>query len=191
MELATVSIGQKVSDFELEAYINEEFKKIKLSDYVGKWVALIFYPADFTFVCPTELEEAARYYPEFQKIGAEIMSISTDTAFVHKAWHDHSPAIAKVQYPMLADPTGRVCRQFGTYIEGEGIALRGTFLIDPEGVLKTIEIHDNAIGRSTKELLRKLQAAQFVATHSGNVCPAAWEPGQETLTPGIDLVGKL
>ena len=191
METVTVSIGQKVPDFELEAYVNDEFKKIKLSDYKGTWVALIFYPADFTFVCPTELEEAAKYYPEFQKVGAEIMSVSTDTAFVHKAWHDNSPAIAKVQYPMLADPTGRVCRMFGTYIEREGLALRGTFIIDPEGVLKTIEIHDNSIGRSAKELLRKMKAAQFVATHGGNVCPAGWEPGDETLKPGIDLVGKI
>jgi len=191
METSSVSIGQQVPDFELDAYINDEFTKIKLSKYRGKWVALIFYPADFTFVCPTELEEAAKYYPEFKKLKAEIMSISTDTAFVHKAWHDNSPAIAKVQYPMLADPTGRVCRMFGTYIENEGLSLRGTFVIDPKGVLKTIEIHDNSIGRSAKELLRKLKAAQFVATHSGNVCPASWEPGDDTLKPGIKLIGKI
>ena len=191
MEMTPVCIGKKVSDFELEAYHDEEFKKVKLSDYRGKWVALIFYPADFTFVCPTELEEAAAYYPEFKKLGAEIMSISTDTAFVHKAWHDSSPAIAKVRYPMLADPTGRVCRMFGTYIEDEGLSLRGTFLIDPKGILKTIEVHENSIGRSAKELLRKVRAAKFVATHSGNVCPAGWEPGDDTLKPGIDLVGKI
>lgn len=191
MEIKTVSIGQPVADFELEAYVNDEFKKIKLSDYKGTWVALIFYPADFTFVCPTELEEAAKYHEEFKGLGAEIMSVSTDTAFVHKAWHDNSPAIGTVKYPMLADPTGMVCRQFGTYIEAEGLSLRGTFLIDPEGVLKTIEIHDNSIGRSARELVRKLKAAQFVATHSGNVCPASWEPGEDTLKPGIDLVGKI
>ncbi len=191
MEIKTVSIGQPVADFELEAYVSDEFKKIKLSDYKGTWVALIFYPADFTFVCPTELEEAAKYHEEFRGLGAEIMSVSTDTAFVHKAWHDNSPAIGTVKYPMLADPIGAVCRQFGTYIEAEGLSLRGTFLIDPEGVLKTIEIHDNSIGRSARELLRKLKAAQFVATHSGNVCPASWEPGEDTLKPGIDLVGKI
>jgi peroxiredoxin (alkyl hydroperoxide reductase subunit C) len=191
MDMNPVCIGQKVSDFELEAYVNDEFTKVKLSDYRGKWVALIFYPADFTFVCPTELEEAATYHAEFKKLGAEIMSVSTDTAFVHKAWHDTSPAIAKVKYPMLADPTGRVCRMFGTYIDDEGLSLRGTFIIDPKGVLKTIEIHDNAIGRSAKELLRKVRAAKFVASHSGNVCPASWEPGDDTLKPGIDLVGKI
>ncbi|MEK7110642.1 MAG: redoxin domain-containing protein [Patescibacteria group bacterium] len=186
-----VAINARVPDFELEAYYEDDFKKIKLSDYKGKWVALIFYPADFTFVCPTELEEAAMHHEEFKKLGAEVMSVSTDTAFAHKAWHDTSPAIAKVKYPMLADPTGNVCRLFGTYIEGEGLSLRGTFIIDPDGVLKTIEIHENSIGRSTKELLRKVQAAKFVREHGGNVCPANWEPGKDTLKPGADLVGKI
>ncbi|MEK7174497.1 MAG: redoxin domain-containing protein [Patescibacteria group bacterium] len=186
-----VAINARVPDFELEAYYEDDFKKIKLSDYKGKWVVLIFYPADFTFVCPTELEEAAMHHEEFKKLGAEVMSVSTDTAFAHKAWHDTSPAIAKVKYPMLADPTGNVCRLFGTYIEGEGLSLRGTFIIDPDGVLKTIEIHENSIGRSTKELLRKVQAAKFVREHGGNVCPANWEPGKDTLKPGADLVGKI
>ncbi len=186
-----VAINVRVPDFELEAYYEDDFKKIKLSDYKGKWVVLIFYPADFTFVCPTELEEAAMHHEEFKKLGAEVMSVSTDTAFAHKAWHDNSPAITKVKYPMLADPTGNVCRLFGTYIEGEGLSLRGTFVIDPDGVLKTIEIHENSIGRSTKELLRKVQAAKFVREHGGNVCPANWEPGKDTLKPGADLVGKI
>ena len=186
-----IQINQEIPDCELEAFQNEEIKRIKLSDYRGKWLVLIFYPADFTFICPTELEEAANYYEEFKKLGAEILSVSTDTVFVHKAWHDQSPAIGKVQYPMVADPTGRLCRAFGTYIEEEGISLRGSFIIDPDGILKAYEIHANNIGRSAKELLRKLQAAVFVREHTEQVCPASWEPGAETLTPGLDLVGKI
>ena len=186
-----ININSIVPDFELEAFYNNEIKKIKLSDYKGKWVVLIFYPADFTFVCPTELEDAENHYEEIKGLGGEIMSISTDTAFVHKAWHDSSPAIGKITYPMLSDPTGKVAKIFGTYIEDEGLSLRGTFIIDPDGILKTIEIHDNNIGRSAKELVRKLQAAKFVREHDGNVCPASWEPGEKTLTPGVDLIGKI
>jgi len=186
-----ININSIVPDFELDSYQNNEIKKIKLSDYKGKWVILIFYPADFTFVCPTELEDAAMHYEEVKALGGEIMSLSTDTAFVHKAWHDGSPAIAKVKYPMLADPTGNTSKMFGTYIESEGLSLRGTFIIDPDGVLKTIEIHDNNIGRSAKEMVRKLQAAKFVREHSGSVCPANWEPGKDALKPGIDLIGKI
>ncbi|MEK7574187.1 MAG: alkyl hydroperoxide reductase subunit C [Patescibacteria group bacterium] len=185
------TINTVVPDFELDAYQNNEIKKIKLSDYRGKWVVLIFYPADFTFVCPTELEDAAAHYAEFQKLGAEVMSISADTAFAHKAWHDISPAIAKVRYPMLADPTGNIARQFGVYIDAEGLALRGTFIIDPDGVIKTIEIHNNSIGRSIDETMRKLEAAQFVRDHKGNVCPANWKPGKDTLKPSPDLIGKI
>ncbi len=186
-----ININTNVPDFELDSYQQNEIKKVKLSDFRGQWVILIFYPADFTFVCPTELEDAAKHYEEVKKLGGEIMSISTDTAFVHKAWHDSSPAIGKIEYPMLADPTGNVSRLFGTYIEEEGQSLRGTFIVDPDGVLKTIEIHDNNIGRSAKELVRKLQAAKFVRENKGNVCPASWEPGEETLQPGIDLIGKI
>lgn len=186
-----MNINTQVPDFELEAYHDFDIKKIKLSDYLGKWVVLIFYPADFTFVCPTELEDAGKYYNQVKELGGEIMSISTDTAFVHKAWHDSSPAIGTIKYPMLADPTGRVAKMFGTYIEEEGMSLRGTFVIDPEGKLKTIEIHDNSIGRSAKEMVRRLQAAQFVHEHGDNVCPASWEPGNDTLKPGVDLIGKI
>ncbi len=186
-----ININTIVPDFELDSYQNNDIKKIKLSDYKGKWVVLIFYPADFTFVCPTELEDASNHYNEVVGLGGEIMSISTDTAFVHKAWHDSSPSIGKINYPMLADPTGSVCKSFGTYIESEGLSLRGTFIIDPDGVLKTIEIHDNNIGRSAKEMVRKLEAAKFVREHDSNVCPASWEPGEETLKPGINLIGKI
>ena len=189
--MTPVKIGHVVEDFEAEAYHDEKVKKIKLSDYKGKWVVLLFYPADFTFICPTELEEAANFYPEYKKLNAEVLSVSTDTVFVHKAWHDHSPSIKKITYPMLADPTGKVCRQFETYIEEEGLSLRGTFIIDPDRILKSIEIHDNSIGRCAQESLRKLQAAKFVKEHPGNVCPASWEPGKKTLKPGLDLVGKI
>ena len=164
---------------------------MKISDFKGKWLVLLFYPADFTFIYPTELEEAADYYEEFKKAGAEILSVSTDTAFVHKAWHDHSPAIKKIQYPMVADPAAKLCRYFDTYLDDEGISLRGSFIIDPDGVIKAIEIHDNSIGRSAEEILRKLQAAIFVRGHEGEVCPANWRPGKKTLRPELDLVGRI
>ena len=186
-----VKIGREIPDFEVEIYHQDEVKKVKLSDYRGKWVVLLFYPADFTFVCQTELEDAAALYGEFQKLGAEILSVSTDTAFVHKAWHDASAAIGKVEYPMVADPTGQLSRAFGVYIEDAGLALRGTFIVDPDGVLKTMEVHDLGIGRSAKEALRKLHAANFVREHGDQVCPANWEPGSDTLKPGMDLVGKI
>ncbi len=190
-----IQIGQKIDDFiddfEFEVYQNNEIKKVKLSSYQGKWLVLLFYPADFTFICPTELEEAAEYYDEFKREGAEILSISTDTVFVHKAWHDNSPSIAKLAYPMVADPTARLCRYFGTDVEDIGLSLPGTFIIDPEGVLKAMDIHDNSIGRSAEETLRKLQAASFVRQHQGEVCPASWKPGKKTLKPGLELVGKI
>jgi peroxiredoxin len=186
-----VKVGQKIEDFEFEAYQKDDIKTMKLSDYKGKWLVLLFYPADFTFICPTELEEAADRYSEFKEAGAEIVSVSTDSTFVHKAWHDQSPAIKKIQYPMGADPAGRLCRYFETYIEKEGVSLRATFIIDPDGILKAMEIHDNSIGRSAEEILRKLQAAIFVRGHEGEVCPAGWRPGKKTLTPGLDLVGRI
>ncbi len=186
-----IKINQTIPDLELEAFHNGEIEKVKLSEHRGKWLILVFYPADFTFICPTELGEIADHYEEFKKLDAEVMSVSTDTAFVHKAWHDNSPTIKKIKFPMLADPGGKLCREFGTYIEDEGLSLRGTFIINPDGILKAFELHDNSIGRSAKELLRKLQAAKFVREHAGEVCPASWEPGKETLKPGLDLVGKI
>lgn len=187
----TSLIGTELPDLELKIYHEDKEKKIKLSDYRGKWLALIFYPADFTFICPTELEEAAELYPKFKAEGAEVMSVSTDTVFVHKAWHDHSPAIKKISFPMIADPTAQLCRSLGTYIENEGLSLRASFIIDPDGIVKAYEVHHNDIGRSGAELLRKLQAAKFVREHGGEVCPAKWQPGDKTLTPGLDLVGKI
>ncbi len=184
-------IGKPAPEFTAEIFHNEDTKRIHLKDYYGKWIVLFFYPADFTFVCPTELEALADNYEEFKKIGAEVLSISTDTVFVHKAWHDHSEAVKKIKFPMVADPTGNISRAYGTYIPEEGLSLRGTFLIDPDGVLKTIEIHDNGIGRSSVELLRRLKAAQFVRKNGDQVCPMNWEPGKKTLKPGLDLVGKI
>ncbi|MFA6991675.1 MAG: alkyl hydroperoxide reductase subunit C [Candidatus Gracilibacteria bacterium] len=184
-------IGKNIPDFEVDIYQKEQFKKVKLSDFLKKWLVLFFYPADFTFVCPTELEELANNYEQFKKLNTEILSISTDTTFVHKAWHDNSPAIKKIEFPMVADPTAKLTKAFGVYIENEGLARRGTFVIDPDGVLVAYEIHSNNIGRSSDELLRKIQAAQFVRENGGEVCPANWRPGSKTLKPGIDLVGKI
>jgi len=187
-----VKIGDTISDITLDAFFEKDLKKIKLSDYKGKWMVLLFYPADFTFVCPTELEEAADNYEDFKKLNAEILSISTDTAFAHKAWHDNSPAIGKIAFPMLADPTGNMCKEFGTYIDKEGLSLRATFIIDPDQKVIACDIHDNSIGRNIKEVLRKLQAASFVReNHGALVCPASWKPGDKTLKPGVDLVGKI
>ncbi len=186
-----LKIGDKVPDIEVEAYQNDEVKKIRISDFKGKWLVLIFYPADFTFVCPTELQEAAECYDEFKKLGAEVCSVSTDTVFVHKAWHDHSEAIKTIRFPMLADPGGKLCKEFGTYIDDQGLSLRGSFIIDPDGILRAFEMNDNSIGRNAHELLRKVQAAKFVRENKGLVCPASWEPGKKTLKPGLDLVGKI
>ncbi len=186
-----VKIGNPIPDFELDAYHEDEIKKVRLSDYRGKWLIIAFYPADFTFVCPTELEELAEYYDKIKELGAEVLSVSTDTAYVHKAWHDTSKAISKVRYPMLADPSGKMCRAFGTYLEEEGLSLRATFIVDPDGILKAMDIHDNSIGRSAKEIIRKLQASIYVSQHEGEVCPASWEPGKETLKADISLVGKI
>lgn len=186
-----ININEKVPEFSAKALHEERIKNLKSSDYVGRWLVVFFYPGDFTFVCPTELEELAENYEKFKELNAEILSVSTDSEFVHKAWHDHSPAIKKVQFPMLADPSGKLSKLFGTYIEEEGVSLRGTFIIDPDGILKAFEVHDNSIGRSANELTRKLEAAQFVREHGGEVCPASWTKGKETLKPGLDLVGKI
>lgn len=184
-------INSKIPDFKAQAYHKNEFKTVTQNDLKGKWSILFFYPADFTFVCPTELGDMADKYSEFQKMGVEVYSVSTDTHFTHKAWHDASDTIKKINYPMLADPTGHLSRALGVYIEEEGLAYRGTFVVDPEGKIKVAEIHDNGIGRNADELLRKVQAAQFIAKHPNEVCPAKWKPGAETLKPGLDLVGKI
>lgn len=186
-----IKINDKAPEFNVKAFHEEKIKNIKLSDYKGKWVVLFFYPADFTFICPTELEDLAKNYETLKSLNCEVLSVSTDTEFVHKAWHDNSEAIKKIQFPMLADPTGKICKDYETYIEEEGLSLRATAIIDPDGILKSFEINDNSIGRGTPELIRKLKAAQFVREHEGQVCPVNWEEGGETLKPGLDLVGKI
>ncbi len=192
MESKELKINQQAPKFIAEALLDGEIKKLNLDEYKDKWVVLVFYPADFTFICPTELGSLADNYEEFKQLGVEIISVSTDTVFVHKAWQDSSETIKKITYPMLADPTGKICRAYGTYIEEEGLSLRGTFIIDPEGKLKAYELHENSIGRSSDELLRKVKAAKFVYENgNNNVCPANWQPGKETLKPGLDLVGKI
>lgn len=194
-----VRVGSPVPDFEFQAYQNEEIKTMSLASLRGKWVILMFYPADFTFVCPTELEDMAKLYPKFQALNAEVVSMSSDTVYTHKAWHDTSEAIKQVTYPMGADPSGKVGSAFGVLIEGgepaftpdEGLSQRGTFIIDPLGILRGAEITDGSIGRSAKETFRKLQAAQYVEAHQGKVCPASWEPGDDDMEPGLGLVGKI
>jgi len=184
-------INSQIKPFNATAYQNGKFIPVSAETLKGKWSVVVFYPADFTFVCPTELEDLAENYDEFKKLGVEVYSVSTDSHFAHKAWHDSSPAIGKVKYPMIGDPTATLARNFDVLIEEEGMALRGTFVINPEGQIKLCEIHDNGIGRDASELLRKVKAAQYVAAHPGEVCPAKWTEGEETLTPSLDLVGKI
>jgi len=189
--MTMTKIGDRLPDLTLTAYHNNDIHDLNLAETRGNWLILLFYPADFTFICPTELEDAAELYENFKAEGAEIMSVSTDSAFVHKAWHDQSPAIGKIEYPMLADPNAKLCNALGTYIEDEGVSTRATFIYNPEGELVSMEMHDNSIGRNVRETLRKLQAARYVSQADGEVCPAGWEPESDTLKPGLDLVGKI
>ena len=184
-------INTEVQPFKATAFHQGKFVEVTDASLKGQWSVVVFYPADFTFVCPTELEDLADHYAEFKKLGVELYAVSTDTHFSHKAWHDTSAAIGKVEYVMVGDPTGTITRHFDVMIEEEGLALRGTFLINPEGRIKLCEIHDNGIGRDASELLRKVKAAQYVASHPGEVCPAKWKEGDKTLKPSLDLVGKI
>jgi peroxiredoxin (alkyl hydroperoxide reductase subunit C) len=184
-------INSKVKEFKAMAFHNGKFVEVTENDLKGKWSIVMFYPADFTFVCPTELGDVADHYDKFREIGVEVYSVSTDTHFTHKAWHDTSDTIKKIKFPMIGDPTGRISRNFEVMIEEAGLALRGTFVINPEGIIKTMEVNDLGIGRSALELLRKVQAAQYVQDHQGEVCPASWKPGEKTLSPSLDLVGKI
>ena len=184
-------INAQVPEFKVQAFQKGEFKTVSNEDIKGKWAIFFFYPADFTFVCPTELVDLAGKYEELKKMGVKVFSVSCDTHFVHKAWYDTSDSIKKINYTMLADPLAVLAKGFGVYKEDEGVAYRGTFLVDPEGKIKIAEIQDNSIGRNADELVRKVSAAQFVESHPGEVCPAKWKQGEETLKPSIDLVGKL
>lgn len=191
-DMTLLSVGDTVPEsLTLHMFHDDQESKHDLKEYEGKWKIFFFYPADFSFVCPTELEEMANHYEEFVAENTEVFSVSTDTVYVHKAWKDASPSIQKITFPMVADPTGDLSMMFNTYIPEEGLSLRGTFIINPENKIVSAEINDNGIGRSAKELLRKLKAAKFVAEHGGQVCPASWEPGDNTLEPGMDLVGKI
>jgi NADH-dependent peroxiredoxin subunit C len=192
LQFERLTVGDEVpEELDFEVFQSEETKRISFKDLRGKWVVLMFYPKDFTFVCPTELEDMQKHYEAFQKEGAEVISMSTDTVFVHKAWHDNSPAIKTLTYPMGADPSHEVSELFGVLIPEEGVTHRGTFIISPDGIVKAFEVNHDAIGRNAKETLRKLKAAKYAGENPGNVCPANWDEGAETLKPGLDLVGKI
>ena len=184
-------INTQVQPFKANAFHNGKFIEVTEQSLKGQWSVLIFMPAAFTFNCPTEIEDAANNYAAFRDAGTEVYIVTTDTHFSHKVWHETSPAVGKAQFPLVGDPTHALTRAFGVHIEEEGLAYRGTFVIDPEGKIKVAEIHDNGIGRNADELVRKVQAAKFVAEHDGEVCPAKWRPGEETLKPGLNLVGKI
>lgn len=184
-------INSRIPEFSLQAFHEGKFKTVTDQDVLGKWSVFFFYPADFTFVCPTELVDIAEKYDYLKSIGVEVYSVSTDSHFTHKAWHDTSESIKKVQYPMLADHTGALSRAFGVLNEDDYLAYRGTFVANPEGIVKIVEVNDGPIGRNATELVRKIEAAQFVAQHDDEVCPANWEKGKETLKPSIDLVGLI
>lgn len=184
-------INSQAPEFKVNAYQDGKFKTVSSEDIKGKWALFFFYPADFTFVCPTELVDLASKYDELKKMGVEVFSVSCDSHYVHKAWADASESIKKIHYTMLADPIAVLAKGFGVYKEDEGVAYRGTFLVNPEGKVKLAEIQDNSIGRNADELLRKVKAAQFVAAHPDEVCPAKWHEGAETIKPSIDLVGKI
>lgn len=184
-------IGKTIEDFKVQAYVNNEFKEVTKEDVLGKWSVFFFYPADFTFVCPTELEDLANKYEDFKAINTEIYSVSCDSHFVHKAWHDASKTIQKIQYPMLADPTALLAKNFEVYIEADGMAERGSFIVNPEGVIVAYEVIAGNVGRNADELFRRVQASQFVHEHGDQVCPAKWQPGADTLKPSLDLVGII
>ena len=184
-------INKKVDDFSVQAYLDNKFVTVSKEDILGKWSVFFFYPADFTFVCPTELEDLANKYAEFKAAGCEIYSVSCDTHFVHKAWHDASDRIKKIQYPMLADPTHCLSKDFEVYIKKDGVAERGSFIVNPEGKIVSYEVSGGNVGRNADELFRKVQASQVVYAHGDVVCPAQWQPGAETLKPSLDLVGQL
>ncbi|WP_019831089.1 alkyl hydroperoxide reductase subunit C [Sphingomonas sp. PR090111-T3T-6A] len=184
-------LGTMIKPFKACSYKSGKFVTVTDAEISGRWAVFFFYPADFTYVCPTELEDLADNFDEFCRLGIDIFSVSTDTVYSHKVWHDISPAIAKVQFHMLADQGHIISSNFDVLRPGEGIADRGTFVVDPDGIIRIIEITSDGVGRSASELLRKIQAAQYVAANPGEVCPAKWEDGDETITPAPELVGRI
>lgn len=184
-------IDTKIKPFLAQAFHQGKFTTVSEEDVLGKWAIFFFYPADFTFVCPTELGDLADHYDELQKLGVEVYSVSTDTHFTHKAWHDSSETIGKINYTMIGDPTGTITRNFEVMREGQGLADRATFIVDPDGVIQAMEVTAEGIGRDAQDLLRKVKAALYVRAHPGEVCPAKWQEGEATLAPSLDLVGKI
>jgi NADH-dependent peroxiredoxin subunit C len=184
-------IGTEVLPFKANAFQQGKFIEVSDESFKGKWSVVCFYPADFTFVCPTELEDLQNQYATLKQLGVEVYSVSTDTHFTHKAWHASSPAIGKVEYIMIGDPSHTVSRNFDVLIEEEGLADRGTFIIDPDGIIQTVEITAGGIGRDASALVNKIKAAQYVRNNPGEVCPAKWQEGGQTLKPSLDLVGKI
>lgn len=184
-------IGTEVLPFKASAYHNGQFINVSEADFKGKWSVVCFYPADFTFVCPTELGDLQDQYETLKSLGVEVYSVSTDTHFTHKAWHDSSDTIGKITYIMIGDPSHTISRNFDVLIEADGLADRGTFIIDPDGVIQTVEINAGGIGRDASSLVNKIKAAQYVRNNPGEVCPAKWQEGGTTLKPSLDLVGKI
>ncbi|RDY71389.1 MULTISPECIES: alkyl hydroperoxide reductase subunit C [Halobacillus] len=184
-------IGKEVQPFQAKAFKNGDFVDVSEQNFKGQWSVVCFYPADFSFVCPTELEDLQNNYDALKELGAEVYSVSTDTHFVHKGWHDASEKINKITYAMIGDPSQQISRQFDVLNEEDGLAERGTFIIDPDGVIQTVEINAGGIGRDASSLIGKIKAAQYVRNNPGEVCPAKWEEGEDTLTPSLDLVGKI
>lgn len=186
-----IKLNDQAPTFKAMAMVDKDFKEVSLEDYKGKFVVLFFYPADFTFVCPTELEDMADNYETLKEMGVEVLSVSTDTHFVHLAWHNESPKIGKINFPMVADPDHSISKAYNVLRDGQGVADRATFVVDPEGLIKSVEITDEPIGRNATELVRKIQALQYARENPDQACPAKWTPGNDTLKPGKDLVGKL
>lgn len=184
-------IGKEILEFSAQAYVNETFVTVTQENLKGQWSIVCFYPADFTFVCPTELEDLQNQYDELKALGVEVYSVSTDTHFTHKAWHDSSDAIGKIKYTMIGDPAHVLSRNFDVLDENSGLADRGTFIIDPDGIVQAVEINAGGIGRDASILINKIKAAQYVRNNPKEVCPAKWQAGKETLKPGLDLVGKI
>jgi peroxiredoxin (alkyl hydroperoxide reductase subunit C) len=184
-------IGTEVKPFKASAFRCGEFIEVTNESLKGQWSVVCFYPADFTFVCPTELEDLQNQHQTLQRLGVEVYSVSTDTHFTHKAWHDSSPAIGKITYTMVGDPTQTITRNFDVLDESAGLAARATFIIDPDGIIQAVELNADGIGRDASVLVNKIKAAQYVRNHPGEVCPAKWQEGTATLKPSLDLVGKI